>query len=249
MALVLMASIVGGGYELHQQSEQLHGLRAQLRSQASTAAEQQKAASKQAIALRSRLKALQGQLARLDGTVTATQNRLIGDEKQLRVTQQQLPPDLVHLAPKVTPSVVTITCGSSLGTGFALRLPPAQGFTSVVVTAAHVVRDCATPQGKTATAPITMVTHEGQTLTATLQAMDADPRHDVATLGTTASLPTLQPADQAPQPGEFVMVVGSPLGLSESITSGNVSKVGTELITYDAAISNGNSGGPPIDEQ
>lgn len=70
-------------------------------------------------------------------------------------------------------------------------------------------------------------------------------------------LPTLAMADSGKvEPGEFVMAVGAPFGLENSVTIGHVSAIGrqnvignhvySDLIQTDAAINMGNSGGPLV---
>jgi serine protease Do len=71
------------------------------------------------------------------------------------------------------------------------------------------------------------------------------------------NLPYLSFANQnGVEPGEFVMAIGAPFGLKNSVTVGHVSSLGrdskienhvyTDLIQTDAAINMGNSGGPLV---
>jgi len=185
--------------------------------------------------------ALSGQLSAAASQLKAQQARLTTDEKKLDLTTQALPPDLVALAARVTPSVVEVVCttdtGGWTGTGFALALAPASGYRTTIVTAAHVVSDCV---------------HAGElsllqgtrSLPVHLRSTDTDA--DVAILDTTASLTPLKPSG-APVVGEFVMVVGNPLGLDTNVTQGNVSQVKDDKFLHSAPTSSGNSGGPVVD--
>lgn len=85
----------------------------------------------------------------------------------------------------------------------------------------------------------------------------ADPKTDIAILKIDASdLPTLKWGDSDTlQVGEFVLAIGSPYGLSNTVTMGIISAVGRanvgiadyeDFIQTDAAINPGNSGGPLV---
>lgn len=234
--LLLIGAAVYGGVTLHHQNSQLDATRRQL-------TQLQHAQATNAKTTAATLKDAQAQLATLEAQLTSTQNKLKADEKQLQLAQSQLPPDLTQLATSVSPSVVLITCGNDLGSGFALALPPANGFSSVVVTAAHVVAGClpTTPTPATLT-----VTHQGTVAKAQLRS--ADTVNDVAIIDVVPSLPALKPAP-APVVGEFTMAVGNPLGVTNNVTQGNVSKVEQDYFLNTAPISSGNSGGPLVDRE
>ncbi len=85
----------------------------------------------------------------------------------------------------------------------------------------------------------------------------SDPKTDIAVLKVDATgLPTLPLGDSSQtQPGDFVLAIGVPFGLSQSVTMGIVSAVGRgnlgiedyeDFIQTDAAINPGNSGGALI---
>jgi serine protease Do len=85
----------------------------------------------------------------------------------------------------------------------------------------------------------------------------ADPKTDIAIIKIEATgLPTLTWGDSDKlQVGEFVLAIGSPYGLSNTVTMGIISAVGRanvgiadyeDFIQTDAAINPGNSGGPLV---
>ncbi|MBE0476682.1 MAG: trypsin-like peptidase domain-containing protein [Coriobacteriia bacterium] len=92
----------------------------------------------------------------------------------------------------------------------------------------------------------------------------ADPDTDVAVVQVDAELPVIEVADpDEVHVGELVIAIGSPFGLSHSVTSGVISAIGRSLpdsfngnddayplvdvIQTDAAINPGNSGGALVD--
>ena len=66
-------------------------------------------------------------------------------------------------------------------------------------------------------------------------------------------LPTLTTSTVVPDPGDKVVVIGSPLGLSETVSEGIVSAVrvidGRQLVQISAPVSHGSSGGPVLDDR
>ena len=114
----------------------------------------------------------------------------------------------------------------------------------LIVTNNHVVKNAD---------HITVTLDDGQTVPA--KVVGTDPRTDIALLKIEVDhpLPYLQlgDSDQA-QPGEWVIAIGNPFGLSETVTAGIVSALGRNIgagpydkfIQVDAPINEGNSGGP-----
>ncbi|MDO5506682.1 MAG: DegQ family serine endoprotease [Pseudoxanthomonas suwonensis] len=130
--------------------------------------------------------------------------------------------------------------GRSAGTGFIIS---ADGY---VLTNHHVV-DNATEVKVTLT--------DRREFEATLVGSDA--QSDVALLKIEAAgLPALRLGDSNTlKPGQWVVAIGSPFGLDQSVTAGVVSAVGrtqqnqqyVPFIQTDVAINRGNSGGPLLD--
>jgi putative serine protease PepD len=164
---------------------------------------------------------------------------------------------LTQLYKEVTPGVVDITVAessSSGGFGFGQQQSQAEGTGFVydskgdIVTAAHVV-DGATSikvhfkDGKTATA--TLVGKDDSTDTAVIKVnVDSSELHPLS-IGSSSGV----------QPGNEVVAIGSPFGLTETMTAGIVSAIGRTItapnnfsisgaIQTDAPINHGNSGGP-----
>ncbi|MFK7914155.1 MAG: Do family serine endopeptidase [Pseudomonadales bacterium] len=107
---------------------------------------------------------------------------------------------------------------------------------------------------------ISVTLADGRTLDATL--VGTDPQVDLAVLkvalkGSRAGLTEIQIADsERSRVGDFVVAIGNPFGLSQTVTSGIVSALGRtgvgidgfeDFIQTDAPINPGNSGGALVD--
>lgn len=150
-------------------------------------------------------------------------------------------PELV--AAGVLPSVYRVRADDFSGTAFAVGDGTAT--TDDLVTNFHVVeavwengdRDVTLERGK-------------EKITARIVSVDRDA--DVAALRATKQVPGLAIAVETVKPGQQVLVVGAPLGLEDTVTTGVVSALrdgaGDEPATvqFDAPINPGNSGGPVV---
>jgi S1-C subfamily serine protease len=132
------------------------------------------------------------------------------------------------------------------------EMPPQVGSGAVVsadghiVTNLHVVREAAS---------VTVYLNDGRTFPA--RVIGGDPRTDLALLQIDAGgLVPIQWGDSdAVRVGQGVFAVGNPLGLQETVTRGIISGKGrrastetaNEFFQTDAAVNQGNSGGPLID--
>lgn len=186
-------------------------------------------------------------------------------------------PSLAPLLRPITPSVVNISVESETRLEehpflrdpafrrflerFDLPLPPSlqrqrsqsvgsgvivDAARGLVLTNAHVIRD--------ATA-ITVTLEDQQSFSATL--IGADPSADIAVLRIPpVRAPALRFGDSSKlEVGDFVVAIGNPFGIGQTVTSGIISAVGRGgiagdslggLIQTDASINPGNSGGPLV---
>ncbi len=152
------------------------------------------------------------------------------------------------VAKAALPSVFRIRAGRATGTAFAFGQPPSGGGT-LLVTNYHVVEQAVRAGARTA-----RIERASESYDVTIEKVDAD--RDLAVLRAKQSFPRLSPARNPVQVGEPVVVVGAPLGLTDTVTTGVVSAVrddvpglGTRVIQFDAAINPGNSGGPVINAE
>ena len=156
------------------------------------------------------------------------------------------PNDLVNLAETTTKSVVSIICGSSIGSGWSASVNLTQadsqkGYKSIVITNHHVISSCTT------TGDVTIVLSNQTRVAGVVSAWDES--NDLASVLTTTAIPKLRWEGQTPQQGWWVGVIGSPLGFPGILTTGIVSSINKSTFrgTTDAAINPGNSGGPVFD--
>lgn len=168
-------------------------------------------------------------------------------------TVERAPDSIAALAARVIPAVVSISvkgsAGSGTGSGFFLD---SDGF---ILTNNHVVESAAR------SGTITVELSDGKKYRAKLIGRDAP--YDLAVLKIdVVGAPTLQLGNSdSVQVGDAVIAIGSPLGLSGTVTSGIISSKNRAVTTgngsgessfinalqTDAAINPGNSGGPLVD--
>lgn len=183
-------------------------------------------------------------LQALDAQVQSGTDRIKNVEDQVGAQAEQRL-DVGEVVTAAQPSVVTVTCGTSLGSGFALAIGdlPA-GVGAAIVTNHHVIADCTGGDG--ANAPQATVSQRGLAMQTSLSAWDED--NDLALLLVTSALPALREAP-LPEVGDPVVAIGSPYGLEGTVTQGILSKIWDDAYQTDAAINPGNSGGPLLDRE
>jgi len=129
--------------------------------------------------------------------------------------------------------------------GSGVIIDAGQGY---VLTNAHVVENANS---------IEVTTKDNRQLRAKL--IGRDPETDIAVLQVSGSGLTAVPMGDSDrlQVGDFVLAIGNPFGLGQTVTSGIVSALGRspgiegyeDFIQTDASINPGNSGGPLVDLQ
>lgn len=173
---------------------------------------------------------------------------------------ERRPDSVAALAARIIPSVVSITTttpeGGATGSGFVLR---SDGY---LLTNNHVVADAIGSDGKQLPGVLKVQLSDGRNVAGTI--VGRDPSYDLAVVkiavtGLTAL--SLGDSDKI-QVGDPVIAVGSPLGLSGTVTTGIISAKNRAVTTgestgssnsfinalqTDAAINPGNSGGPLVD--
>ncbi|MBW3611688.1 MAG: serine protease [Actinobacteria bacterium] len=145
-------------------------------------------------------------------------------------------PDPAATAEQVRASVFTVI--SPLGRGSAW-VAGAEDGRSVLVTNAHVLGPEAQP-GST----VSLIREE---LRIDGEVVRIDVERDLAVVAVDQPLEPLAVTDELPRVGDPVLVVGSPLGLEQSVVGGIVSALRGEHIQISAPLNPGNSGGPVVD--
>jgi len=167
---------------------------------------------------------------------------------------ERKPDSVAGIAQRVLPSVVSIATESDSGAGTGSGFIIDSG--GMILTNNHVVDDVALYGGE-----ITVTLNNGQSYEGTIVGRDAP--YDLAVIKIAANnLPALQFGDsEKVAVGDSVIAIGSPLGLSGTVTLGIISAKnravtagsgGSEssfinALQTDAAINPGNSGGPLVD--
>jgi putative serine protease PepD len=181
------------------------------------------------------------------GIATGPRTQLGANAQQPPAAVQRPPDSLAGVAKKVLPSVVTVRVTGAIGSGFVVS---ADGY---VITNDHVVEG----------ADDTMSVSFSDGSTARASVVGRDPESDIAVIKVAKSglTPVTIGDSDAIAVGDPVLAFGSPLALVNTVTSGIVSAVDRTIqagdpggttryyaaIQTDAAVNQGNSGGPLVD--
>jgi len=162
------------------------------------------------------------------------------------------------IAAKVLPSVVSIsvttTTGSGTGSGSVIQSDATKSY---IITNNHVITDAVS------SGTVKVELKSGEKVTATIRGRDI--AYDLAVLQISkGNLPVMEVGDSSKVViGDLSIAVGSPLGLSGTVTSGIISALNRPVTTgnttstesyidaiqTDAAVNPGNSGGPLVNGQ
>ena len=126
--------------------------------------------------------------------------------------------------------------GTSQGSGFVAT---SDAGSSLIVTNFHVVEDAYLTSGSV------RIVQGDRTFAADIQRVSQ--ASDVATLRVDVALSPLPMSRNPSEVGEAVVVIGSPRGLEQSVSTGIVSAFRSGLIQFTAPIAPGSSGGPILD--
>lgn len=157
--------------------------------------------------------------------------RIRSTERELRVTP---------IAARALKSVFTISAGEHFGSAF-VAWRDAEG--TFLITANHLVAGY--------DGPVEVGRKSGEWPG---EIVRRDRKNDLALIhveGRPDGAPPLwqKPRRGRPKTGEQLLLIGSPYGLSGTVTTGIVSRVTRRAIQTDAAANPGNSGGPAVDRR
>jgi putative serine protease PepD len=183
---------------------------------------------------------------RLDQAQAANDARADGLDDRLGALERDagkvFNPEAISAA--VLPSVFRVNAGPVSGTAFAVGKPAAGGGTNLL-TNWHVVEEVWESGQRRV-----FLERTGQRFPATIVKVDKE--HDVAQLKADARFTGLVAASAPAKSGQPIAVLGAPLGLEDSVTTGVVSAIRSipdlagPVIQFDAPINPGNSGGPVV---
>ncbi|MDM4718102.1 trypsin-like peptidase domain-containing protein [Micromonospora sp. WMMA1363] len=183
---------------------------------------------------------------RLDTAQQGAGARLDGLETRAEALEERAGAafDPEAVASAVLPTVFRVRAGRFTGSAFAVGGPTAGGGTNLF-TNFHVVEGVWEGGGRQI-----LLERTDQRFPATIVTVDKD--NDIAHLRTTSKFTGLAAASAAVRSGQQIVVVGAPLGLEDSVTTGVVSAFreaeggDPPAIQFDAPINPGNSGGPVV---
>lgn len=169
------------------------------------------------------------------------------------------PEDLGAMIQTVKESLVTVICGDGVGSGFGYDLD-FSGVTdsywkrvvasnpNAIITNHHVVEDCIDDERL----DTNIVVGDSQTIRE-YEIFAYDEENDIAILVTSWKATPLYDTSDVPQPGWWVMAIGSPWELNSSVTIGNIVSSAQEFTNYDIVtttqLNPGNSGGPLVNSR
>jgi S1-C subfamily serine protease len=171
----------------------------------------------------------------LDGDLTALRTHVKQLSLSVADTEKQVDAGLAPLAARILRSVFTVETFAGSGSAWAAWERDGATF---LVTANHVVEG------------ITDVTLRRKGGTWKGKVVRTDATNDLALIRAkklkVATLWDDAASQPAPNPGDELVLVGSPYGLEGTVTTGIVSRVTYNRIQTDAAANPGNSGGPAV---
>ena len=147
------------------------------------------------------------------------------------------------ISSEVLPSVFRVAAGQFTGTAFAVGRQT--GSTTNLFTNFHVVESVWDAGQREV-----FIERKDQRWPATI--VRVDEQDDVAQLRTNNKFTGLATAREAAKSGQQIVVVGAPLGLEDTVTTGVISAIRKDeggsgtVIQFDAPINPGNSGGPVV---
>ncbi len=171
-------------------------------------------------------------------SATATPNLALDAMPQRLLIAQSDEQTSISVYRSVSPAVVTISTSSGSGSGSIISPE------GLVLTNNHVIRSAGG-------GVVSVRTTKGDRYTGQVIATDAKNDLALIRLNTTDRLPTVRLSDaENIQVGQRVFAIGSPFGLSGTLTTGILSRIGRNGdLQTDAALNPGNSGGPLLNSR
>ncbi len=184
--------------------------------------------------------ALQRDLQSSRTQVLALESNLQGVRTELEEIRGKLglSLDAAAISKAAMPSVFKVETRRGSGTAFVVA---SDGTTSTLLTNFHVVADAYQARGEI------HVVKEELSWPASVTAVYVD--DDVAVLHVGTGFPALPAHTGVVNQGDAVAVIGAPLGIEGTVTTGIVSRAEPEVLQISAPVNPGNSGGPVLDRE
>lgn len=169
------------------------------------------------------------------------------------------PDDVGELIQQSQQSMVTVVCGDYVGSGFGYPVDFSneedpqmkailRGNPNAIITNHHVVSDCIDDESLE-----TNIIAGTRNSVREYYIYSWDEENDIALLLTSWNAEKLNPTSEYPEPGWWVMAIGSPWEFNSSVTIGNIVSFTDEFTAYDIVtttqLNPGNSGGPLINNR
>lgn len=159
------------------------------------------------------------------------------------------PRDISQVLESTQDSTVQVNCmiskkKGSIGTGWAIdsELLTSSSSKTTIMTNHHVIADCINGKG---TVTINRLFKKEKPASILVY----DKKNDLAVLETDVELKALELSNNSPWPGYWVVALGTAGGLEGSVAFGSVLNLTNEDVLITNNISEGNSGGPLIDNE
>jgi serine protease Do len=159
------------------------------------------------------------------------------------------PRNVMKVVEDTQESTVTVYCNvtkkkGAQGTGWAIDAEVLQASSSktVVMTNHHVIDECIGLEGSVTISKLYKKEKQAEILV-------YDEKNDLAILETDVKLPALELSENFMWPGYWVMTLGSAAGYEGSVSFGNIINTLNKDVLITNNISEGNSGGPLIDNE
>lgn len=155
-------------------------------------------------------------------------------------------PNVQDVIAKAEASTFQVECGDSSGTAVAVKMPLPSSYKTGLLSAAHIFDECE-PDDRI------RLEQDGEVVYGTFirkdpitPPTDDEYGNDVALIYVKKAFPALEPAPQA-NVGDWTVIVGNPWYRVNYATFGIISAVNHDEYETDAAVNEGNSGGPMLD--
>lgn len=155
-------------------------------------------------------------------------------------------PNVQEVIAKAEASTFLVECGDSLGTAVAVTMPLPASYKTGLFSSAHIFDEC-NPGDRIRLEQNGEVVY-GQLIKKDPASIpsDDDYRNDMALIFVKKYFPSLEAAPQA-NVGDWSVILGNPWDRVNYATFGIISAVNFDEYETDAAVNEGNSGGPMLD--